>query len=76
MGTRLARRGGRRGRLELGGSLHVSATFLLLWLAPVARLVEQGHPALYDENLEGGHGGAADIPTFLWQVLAGGPARD
>jgi prolyl oligopeptidase len=25
-----------------------------------ARLLEQGHPALYYENIEGGHGGAAD----------------
>ncbi|MBF8223196.1 prolyl oligopeptidase family serine peptidase [Halomonas sp. 328] len=47
----------------------------------LARLHELGQPALYYENLEGGHGGAADNPqraqmqalafTFLWQTLAG-----
>lgn len=47
----------------------------------MALLREQEHPALYYENLEGGHGGAADNPqrarmqalafTFLWQTLAG-----
>ncbi len=46
----------------------------------LARLRELGQPALYYENLEGGHGGAADNPqrarmqalafTFLWQTLA------
>ncbi|MCA8964156.1 MAG: S9 family peptidase [Planctomycetes bacterium] len=45
----------------------------------MARLVEQGHDALYYENIEGGHGGAADNKqaafmaalayTFLWQQL-------
>ena len=46
-----------------------------------ARLLEQGHPVLYWENIEGGHGGAADNGqraqmqalefTFLWQQLGG-----
>ena len=46
------------------------------------RLAEQGHRPLYWENLEGGHGGAADNAqrslmmaleyTFLWQVLGRG----
>ena len=44
-----------------------------------ARMLEQGHPLLYWENIEGGHGGAADNGqlaqmmaleyTFLWQQL-------
>jgi prolyl oligopeptidase len=44
-----------------------------------ARLAEQGHPHLYYENIEGGHGGAADNKqradmmaleySFLWQQL-------
>jgi prolyl oligopeptidase len=44
-----------------------------------ARMLEQGHPALYFENMEGGHGGAADNAqradlltlefAFLWQEL-------
>ncbi len=46
-----------------------------------ARMLEQGHPVLYWENVEGGHGGAADNAqratmqaleyTFLWQQLGG-----
>ena len=46
-----------------------------------ARMLEQGHPLLYWENIEGGHGGAADNDqratmqaleySFLWQQLAG-----
>ncbi len=46
-----------------------------------ARMMEQGHPLLYWENIEGGHGGAADNGqkaqmmaleyTFLWQQLGG-----
>ena len=45
-----------------------------------ARMIEQGHRVLYWENIEGGHGGAADNAqraqmsaleyTFLWQQLA------
>ena len=45
-----------------------------------ARMMEQGHPLLYWENIEGGHGGAADNEqratlqaiefTYLWQRLA------
>jgi prolyl oligopeptidase len=45
-----------------------------------ARMVEQGHAHLYYENIEGGHGGAADNKqradmmalefSFLWQQLA------
>ena len=45
-----------------------------------ARLLEQGHNLLYYENIEGGHGGAADNKqrafvqalefTYLWQQLA------
>ena len=45
----------------------------------MAKLLEYGHPALYYENIEGGHGGAADNKqaafmaalayTFLWQQL-------
>ena len=48
-----------------------------------ARMLEQGHAALYYENMEGGHGGAADNAqradlltlefAFLWQQL--GPKR-
>lgn len=48
----------------------------------MARMMEQGHQVLYYENIEGGHGGAADNSqaahmqalayTFLWQQLAGG----
>ncbi len=47
-----------------------------------ARMLEQGHPLLYWENIEGGHGGAADNGqraqmmaleySFLWQQLGGG----
>ena len=46
-----------------------------------ARMLEQGHAPLYWENIEGGHGGAADNGqrahmqalefTFLWQQLGG-----
>jgi prolyl oligopeptidase len=46
-----------------------------------ARMLEQGHPLLYWENIEGGHGGAADNSqratmqalefTFLWHQLGG-----
>ena len=46
-----------------------------------ARMIEQGHDVLYYENIEGGHGGAADNAqraylvalqnTFLWQSLGG-----
>jgi prolyl oligopeptidase len=49
----------------------------------VARMREQQHDVLYYENIEGGHGGAADNKqaaymsalgyTFLWNQL--GPAR-
>jgi prolyl oligopeptidase len=45
-----------------------------------ARMIEQGHPVLYYENIEGGHGGAADNAqqadllalefAYLWQQLA------
>ncbi len=45
-----------------------------------ARMIEQGHDILYYENIEGGHGGAADNAqradlqtlqfAFLWQKLA------
>ena len=45
-----------------------------------ARMIEQGHDVLYYENIEGGHGGAADNEqradvqalqfAFLWQKLA------
>jgi prolyl oligopeptidase len=48
-----------------------------------ALLLEQGHRVLYWENIEGGHGGAADNPqratmlaletTFLWRQLAPPP---
>ena len=44
-----------------------------------ARMIEQGHDVLYYENIEGGHGGAADNEqradvqalqfAFLWQKL-------
>jgi prolyl oligopeptidase len=44
-----------------------------------ARMKEQGHDVLYYENIEGGHGGAADnkqaafmnalATTFLWRTL-------
>jgi prolyl oligopeptidase len=46
-----------------------------------ARMIEQGHDVLYYENIEGGHGGAADNSqranlvalenTFLWLSLGG-----
>jgi prolyl oligopeptidase len=46
-----------------------------------AKMIEQGHDVLYYENIEGGHGGAADNAqranlvalqnTFLWQSLGG-----
>jgi prolyl oligopeptidase len=46
-----------------------------------ARMIEQGHDVLYYENIEGGHGGAADNAqranlvalenTFLWTSLGG-----
>ncbi|MBK6472248.1 MAG: S9 family peptidase [Betaproteobacteria bacterium] len=46
-----------------------------------AKMLEQGHPLLYWENIEGGHGGAADNGqraqmmsleySFLWQQLGG-----
>ncbi len=49
-----------------------------------ARLAELGHDALYYENIEGGHGGAADNPqrafmqalefSYLWQQLGPGAA--
>ena len=45
----------------------------------MARMQEQGHDVLYYENIEGGHGGAADNKqaafmsalayTFLWRTL-------
>ena len=45
----------------------------------VAPMLEQGHDVLYYENIEGGHGGAANNKqaahmsalayTFLWQKL-------
>jgi len=45
-----------------------------------ARLREQGHPVLYYENIEGGHGAAANNKqsafmealayTFLWNELS------
>jgi prolyl oligopeptidase len=50
----------------------------------VARMQEQGHDVLYYENIEGGHGGAADNKQaafmatlayeFLWRQLAPKPA--
>ena len=46
-----------------------------------ARMIEQGHDVLYYENIEGGHGGAANNAqranlvalenTFLWLSLGG-----
>jgi prolyl oligopeptidase len=46
-----------------------------------ARMLEQGHRVTYYENIEGGHGGAADNAqradmnaleyAFLWQQLGG-----
>lgn len=46
-----------------------------------ARMLEQGHDALYYENMEGGHGGAADNTqrahlqalaySFMWSALSG-----
>jgi prolyl oligopeptidase len=49
-----------------------------------ARLAELGHDVLYYENMEGGHGGAADNAqrahvqalefSYLWQQLGGGTA--
>jgi len=46
-----------------------------------ARMMEQGHDVLYFENIEGGHGGAANNEqranlvalenTFLWVSLGG-----
>jgi prolyl oligopeptidase len=51
----------------------------------VARMLEQGHDVLYFENIEGGHGGAANAEqraqmqalgyTFLARQLGLGPAR-
>ena len=48
----------------------------------VARMEEQGHDVLYFENIEGGHGGAANNEqaarmealsyTFLWNQLSAG----
>jgi prolyl oligopeptidase len=48
----------------------------------VARLRELGAPVLYYENIEGGHGGAADNAqrahlmaleySYLWMQLGGG----
>jgi len=45
-----------------------------------ARMLAQGHDVLYYENIEGGHGGAADNEqkahiqalelSYLWQQLA------
>jgi prolyl oligopeptidase len=45
-----------------------------------ARMLQQGHEVLYYENIEGGHGGAADNFqradllalefSYLWQQLA------
>jgi prolyl oligopeptidase len=47
----------------------------------VALLAEQGHDVTYYENIEGGHGAAADneqralkwalVLEFLWEKLAG-----
>jgi len=47
----------------------------------VARMLEQGHDPLYFENIEGGHGAAADNEqrahlqalefAYLWQQLGG-----
>jgi prolyl oligopeptidase len=46
-----------------------------------ARMLEQGHDVLYFENIEGGHGGAANNEqranlvalenTFMWVSLGG-----
>jgi prolyl oligopeptidase len=46
-----------------------------------ARMIEQGHEVVYYENIEGGHGAAADNAqradlqalefAFLWQQLGG-----
>ena len=46
-----------------------------------ARMLEQGHNVLYYENIEGGHGGAANNQqkshllalenAFLWKTLGG-----
>ncbi len=51
----------------------------------VARLAQQGHDVLYYENIEGGHGGAADAKqrahlnalelTYLWMQLDPAAAR-
>lgn len=51
-----------------------------------ARMMEQGHRVLYYENIEGGHGGAADNAqraqllaleySFLWRELGGGLPRE
>jgi prolyl oligopeptidase len=48
-----------------------------------AKMIAQGHPVLYYENIEGGHGGAADNEqrahlqaleyVYLWQQLGGKP---
>ena len=45
----------------------------------VAKMKDQGHDVVYYENIEGGHGGAADnkqaafmqalVYTFLWKEL-------
>jgi prolyl oligopeptidase len=45
-----------------------------------AKMIDQGHDLLYYENIEGGHGGAADHRqkadlmalefSYLWQQLA------
>ncbi|MGY6589016.1 MAG: prolyl oligopeptidase family serine peptidase [Wenzhouxiangella sp.] len=52
----------------------------------VARMLEQGHEVLYYENIEGGHGGAANLQqsayinallyAYLHERLAGGSAQD
>jgi prolyl oligopeptidase len=51
----------------------------------VARMMEQGHDVLYYENIEGGHGGAADAQqrahllaleiSYLWMQLGPAAAR-
>ncbi len=48
-----------------------------------AKMIAQGHPVLYYENIEGGHGGAADNEqrahvqalelSYLWRQLGGTP---
>ena len=48
-----------------------------------AKMMAQGHPVLYHENIEGGHGGAADNEqrarvqalelSYLWRQLGGTP---